>query len=479
MKTSKKIVCAVLVISFISTSAYAEFSSYFNKVIVGTLSASAIGAIAGGAMASTVLSPFLVPSAVLIGAAYTGYVAYSKIASSSTNKPYVGVDGDISVPANVTFVDVVNGIPQVSQGNVSAKVKFNDLQVGVLGSAAKRAKYPNLVEALEKEPERQIAACDQNSPVGATVSVPGRGAVTITSIKANTVNYGSKTDFPNLMGTYTYNATTVNYWYQHPTIPQWISYISYGVIDPEPLPKQPIMASGAAQSLSHAMQKPTTNVPIYSDYYGDIDDFIKDNPNVLHFEDGAPADVGSNSPLDLTSASPSKIAAAGAAISAGQAAASAEAAATNAGNVFIASGGNLATGEGGDPALYQKYLEEKAKADAANAEKDKLASEQLDDTDLTAPDLPSDNVFNTEVLAPTKKLITELLTSFAASSPLVAMVQSFTMSASGTGVVDVGNIYGEDFKLDFTRYEELFTTLGGTLLVIAHGFSILVVVRGW
>lgn len=119
---------------------------------------------------------------------------------------------------------------------------------------------------------------------------------------------------------------------------------------------------------------------------------------------------------------------------------------------------------------------ELAKLELAQAQK---AQDALEQETLEEPNLPDNNEYNTDVVLPDKKPISSLLSSFVNSSPLVCMVKTFTMSASGTGVVPVGNVYGTEMKFDFSRYEGTFRSMGGILLIIMHGFAILVVVRGW
>lgn len=87
--------------------------------------------------------------------------------------------------------------------------------------------------------------------------------------------------------------------------------------------------------------------------------------------------------------------------------------------------------------------------------------------------------YDSSMVAPDKKSILSLLGTFLASSPMAAMVKSFTISADGVSSVSCGNVYGHEIVFDFVRYAPMFSTLGGLLLVIVHGYAVLVVVRGW
>lgn len=97
-----------------------------------------------------------------------------------------------------------------------------------------------------------------------------------------------------------------------------------------------------------------------------------------------------------------------------------------------------------------------------------------------SPAFGPDNVYDPLVIAPDTKSITELMTSFVASAPLVTMVKSFVINTtSSSGVVPIGTIYGKELTFDFTRWQPLLVGCGAVLLVIMHGFSILIVIRGW
>lgn len=126
-------------------------------------------------------------------------------------------------------------------------------------------------------------------------------------------------------------------------------------------------------------------------------------------------------------------------------------------------------------------------ADRIAYEKDKIANQptptptptpQPEET-LVPPDLPS-NTYDALITPPDKKSIPELLLSFVSSSPLVSMVKSFTISTSGSAcVVPIGNIYGQQLSFDFCRWEPVLAGCGGVLIIIMHGYCILIVVRGW
>lgn len=118
----------------------------------------------------------------------------------------------------------------------------------------------------------------------------------------------------------------------------------------------------------------------------------------------------------------------------------------------------------------------KAKEEAVQADQE---ANVVKDEILLQPPIPS-NEYDSVIDPPAKKEIPTLLESFVSSSPLVSMVRSFQITASnGACSMPVGNIYGQDLTFDFCRYESTLSSLGGVLIIIMSGFSVLIVIRGW
>ena len=111
---------------------------------------------------------------------------------------------------------------------------------------------------------------------------------------------------------------------------------------------------------------------------------------------------------------------------------------------------------------------------ALEAQKAALARDNV-----VAPPVPGSGNYDSGIELPEKKSILSLLQSFASGSPIVSMLNSFTMSASGSGFVHLGDAFGKSIDVDFTRYESVLAGCGGVLLILVHGFAVLVVVRGW
>ena len=109
------------------------------------------------------------------------------------------------------------------------------------------------------------------------------------------------------------------------------------------------------------------------------------------------------------------------------------------------------------------------KDEAAKAEQDALIPPPVDI-----------NIYDISIPLPDKKDIMKLLTDFLASSPLVSMVQSFRINVDGgVNKLYVGNFWGTELYFDFSPWEPKLLACGGMLMIIMHGFCVLVVIRGW
>ena len=121
-----------------------------------------------------------------------------------------------------------------------------------------------------------------------------------------------------------------------------------------------------------------------------------------------------------------------------------------------------------------------ATAAATQALADTAAAEAAKDDNLTSPAVGGNNAYDTVIDAPVKKNITGLLGGFINSSPIVSMVKSFKMTTSSPlADIPIGMIYGQQLSFNFSRWESVLTGLGGVLILIMHGYCVLIVVRGW
>ena len=94
--------------------------------------------------------------------------------------------------------------------------------------------------------------------------------------------------------------------------------------------------------------------------------------------------------------------------------------------------------------------------------------------------IPPPTTYDASIVLPEKKSLTSLFGTLFTNSPLAGIVRGFTMSTTGqTAVVDCGVVYGKDFKFDFTRWTSFMTACGSVLMIIVHGFAIMIVMKGW
>ena len=102
--------------------------------------------------------------------------------------------------------------------------------------------------------------------------------------------------------------------------------------------------------------------------------------------------------------------------------------------------------------------------------------------DAFAPDtaVPDAGIYDGSIIAPVLKNISSLLSSFLTNSPIAGIIKTFTLKTSlASPVVDCGDIYGKPFKFDFSRWQGFLTACGSLLMVIVHGYAILIVMKGW
>lgn len=106
---------------------------------------------------------------------------------------------------------------------------------------------------------------------------------------------------------------------------------------------------------------------------------------------------------------------------------------------------------------------------------------KIDLVDVVGSATPPDGgLYDSSVILPDKKVISTLLSNLFSNSPLAGIVRGFVLNTSGQiAVVDCGTVYGKSFVFDFTRWTTFLTACGSVLLIIVHGFAILIVMRGW
>lgn len=430
--------------------------------------------------------PVIVSATIHSAVIIAGLYYYLKPGGSSTVK----ANGDVSRPSVSSWIDLSGPVAMVNTNDIDANISYAGLQDAVLKNDTTKAKYPNLASKLEKPlgdaPVDPQVASDLNGKKVFNY-ITGQWEI-INNVAGYCGNYvwgpncGPSTTtstFPYQgAGIYDINAST---WYVTGSASDG-RYTVYSVTDTSPASppvKVPVPGPVFASEMTN---------PLPSAYQDEIDKMLHDGDYVPTFSDSTTG-LPFVAPTASHVASPQQVATynanAQATESATAAASASSTAATNAGNAYTASGGNIATGQGGDQNLYQQYLNAMATAAQAQATADALTAQQTaqtttDDENVDVPAVPGDNTYDSTITAPVKSNIVELLTSFVSGSPLVSMVQSFTVSTSNaSGVVPIGMVYGQDLAFDFTRWESTLRACGGVLIIIMHGFSVFVVIRGW
>lgn len=382
-------------------------------------------------------------------------------------------NSDIISPGKVQWVSLVDGKPMTNQANIKNRVAFSDLQGTVLKDSASKTKYPTLATALEVG--TAVTPLSMSSPIGALVSYDGGNYTVGSTYDVNPVPVGNWM-FSGGAGSRWSSSTDVEIWGAENSFSS--GYRTYRVIRLVAAAAPPKRNATAAEFKASAETSAGSGV-LKSSFSGDIDKLISDAPNIVHYEDDTGNDATTQIPSNALSVNAyNDLAnAQNVATAATAATTSAQAAATTARNNYINSGGNADTGQGGNAELYQKYLEAKAAADAAAAREAEAAAS----VNATMPTLPGENVYDSTVEGmPEKKDITSLLQSAVAASPLASVISGFGISiTSASPVVSLGNVYGRELTFDFSRYENPMNIAGTMFLIIAHGFAILVVVKGW
>ena len=477
----KKIICFIMVLLLIVRPVYAGYSTQ-NVVLVGALSAIGAGGIAGALLAFPPALPY-VAAAVLIGAV-AGNVYYSSSASSSSNKPYVGTNGDVSKPANVSWVDLVDNVPTLKTAPISAKVSYADIVNLTDQNAASRARYPNLYNATHAPNVPDVTI---NPPVGTIVKVGGNVIQVISvNVRCNLCGTHSSPSPPllaanaRLFSGSVSSGGVINVYGDIDTDGTYRSYSDIGFVAAT-APKVPLQAYQGAQNLANVTSTLTAPKDVFSDKYAEIDDFIHSNPQVVHFEDGPASSVGSNPgfltpPTSITDAQATN-------------AVSANAAKAATGTTIVVNQTtfkNISAAAAANPSDSTLLAaKNKAAADlaAAKANDALVAAQQAKDALNTATDPGSvtanQNTYDTSLdsLKPAKSDISTLLTSFIQASPLITLVKSFTVDTSNQNSVLTFNYHSKQFTVDVGNWSSILAAVGSALLSVSHGVALFMVFR--
>jgi hypothetical protein len=469
-RTSKITILSFLVLS--SFAAVKAYSSILMGVAFATLGAIISMTILTG-LSSTVTTTQqgVYPRGGLYGTAQT------------SGQSVVTPGGNVGRAATVQWIDTRDIdtstlTPKIKQADVAIKAGIQKIM-----DAAKSnpSKYPKLSSATSS-----AATLTATSAVGDVLKVGNGSNQKIVSIKLNTNTNGY---IPGGVS-YGYDAygNATGYYGLTPAPPSWgaYQYTSYnevhfttntGGVTP---PLVPATASDFAKKLANSSSALSAPANVFSDYYGEIDDYLKSNPgNVSYIGSDDPKQVDTGTPYTLPT--PASQAQVSAAISAAQAG-NATAAANNAVSVAQANYNANPT-----PENAQRLADAQAAAAAATARQadfqrklDNVDPKDVNDSANTALSGLTPNQYDGSYDKPDKKGLLDLLQGFASSSPLTSMVRSFSIStSSGQSSISAGKFYGQDLNFSLTRWEPFLRLCGAALIIIAHGFAVLVVVRGW
>lgn len=418
----------------------------------------------------------------LIGGAAIGATAYfSSQPSSDANKPYVSPAGDIAKPANVTWVDLSSGDPTVKTAPISAKVSTSDMQSTIPCPPA-TSKYPKLQAALYG-PGGVVPVTKDSRPgdlVADSTQSTGFGTVMYNTGLSNS-NYGgcySPANGPNGNNTlnYNWNGYTVNkvgYNYCTGTVGYQFAIYTQAHSAPPPVP---VDGPTAAKNLSNSASPPYAPAGVYSDFYGDIDNFIHDNPNVVHFDDGPASSVGSNPALTPPAGADASQVSNAVAAKSGQTASAAQGAAVGAAqgmfNAYSSAYGKS------DPRTQQAAAALAAQQAAQAAQQAAQSSEAAKQNDAGAgntPDAPK-----TLDLTPFNRLSGAMSSTFPFSLlGTISGYYSAFVAAPSPPVFDLPMPLGFTIHIDLTPWDVIAEIVRYTLAVLMTAGAVVYVVNFW
>lgn len=370
----------------------------------------------------------------------------------------VGANGDISSDGQVQWVDLKDGKLGTYGADTKNRVAYDDLKSGVEGNPSK---YPNLKAGMNKAiPWPMVNKDDVAGEIVNTVSkgqkrITGKNVYTYpaTCPGAGACGNGSYTEVSDMV-TFRYGAMTCS----GLTCYTGSTVLTYAT-DSTPAPVGWLTGQ---QFYADASLTNQTTKELQDTFRGEIDDFIKDNPNVIHYEDSSGGDAKSQIPSSAMTDTQISTAAANEARSGATAGSY-----SNYSSISAQYGSNSPEAQ----AAYAAYQRDVAAREQAAADEAEAAA--------ASASLPT-NAYDSNVESPDKKSIATLLGDYAANSPLAGMIETFQVQTSGaTPVVVLGNAWGTELKIDLTRWESFLGTCGQMLLILTHGYAVLVVIRRW
>lgn len=247
-----------------------------------------IPAVIGMWRAGATLATFIQASAELHAVAAAGgwaYNAYRDYTLPQNNNSKVTSTGDILRDANVTWVDLDANLPVVKSTNNPVKVSHQNMKDVVLKDGTSRAKFPLLKQALEGPEDYPDAMTFPPNVVGTKLDWKGTAPMIVKTYQYSTTGGCTNICAPA-------DTSAKEYWLDANTL-RVTRYHNYGPSEMWTL--GPIVPPVVNYTPGQTAAKIAGNVTplVYpadsSVYSGEIDNFIKDNPNIVHFNEPMPS----------------------------------------------------------------------------------------------------------------------------------------------------------------------------------------------
>lgn len=439
MKLSKKIITVVTLLCFLTGPAVRPAHAWIPLLFTGIFNAAS-------------LASWIKASAWVHVAAAGAYAWYH---SRGTDKKKVDVNGNIYRDGQLTWIDLKGGKPVGKTGEVIGKVPYDMLKAIVESNPTR---YPNLAQAISGQPPN----VNKDTKVGDVVNVPGYGKMKVHNITysipacqhtaniGTTVYGGLKTSILISGGT---ASCSGNY-----SSGMWM-YIWYDATN-DIVPKSPHEAAKTLANVAEMLAAQN----IYSDRYGnEIDDFLKDNPNVIEFVDGNIESPESSQPF-VPPTMPSRDSV------------------DNAGGGGASPGGGSGGSGGGvgSPGYPPSPFPADDDGDGVPDDDDGDGNPDPGDTEEDedgAFQPPKDNSYDGDIEQPDKKDISGLLSDWLASSPLLALVRGISVEGSNAESQYSINIYGRQIVLDFSQWSGVLSGCGSAFLAVSHIAAVFLIFR--
>ncbi len=419
---------------------------------------------------------YVIPPLLILGAAGTAGLYYYLKPDAPAK---VSTTGDITHPSQSQWVDLTAPTPVIDFKDITAHMPLDKLRA----LADDKTKFPALNGAFNGSSALTPAV---GLPIGAIVSTPN-GAQAITRIDSSTCHFIPASNPLSVVVNASLTTVTVysnydsngyaNSYYKMifdlpPVNPPIVPYsdnkskraLAGLPLSNDPLPTDSIVKSDLQSELDKAFQDPSY-IPVFTDDTTGLPDIPPDPTHVA-----TPAQIDDYNKRLLAS-NPTVTTTQGAPVTT-----------NNPDGTSTTVRTTTTTTNGGAGGTTVKT--ETTTTGGPDGTGPVIKNDTTEDTTgvPVPPALPSDNTYDGlgDSDKPLSKSITDLLGSFTAGSPLVSMVRSFSITTSNaSGVVSIGRVYGQDLSFDFTHWESILRACGGVLIIIMHGYCILIVVRGW